>query len=131
MLEAWMQNRKARWIRPAGDKAKPWIGQVVNPKYSALGAILDYENTSHYAIVRCIDPCDARGLMAGDDYLVRVSFIASYPPVDGEEVPLEVDVAAQEVTDSQEGQSSGSNAGTDCGIVSHRSPIDSSGEETQ
>ena len=79
LFAAWMANRTARWITPAGHNAKPWIGEVVNPKYSELGAILRHSDTAHYVIVRCIDPCDVRGMIAGEDYLVRTSFVQSPP----------------------------------------------------
>jgi hypothetical protein len=94
LMNAWMENRGACWIKPTGQRGRPWIGQVVDPRRSEYGEIFRHKNTEHYVIVRCIDPCEARGLTAGDDYLVLTRFVESPPESfdgDGPSVPAEMD----------------------------------------
>jgi hypothetical protein len=51
------------------------VGRVLDPHDSMLGAVYRAEDVDLYSIVRCLDRGEARGIVEGDDYLVRTAFL--------------------------------------------------------
>lgn len=61
-----------RKVQPAAPGAQSWLGVLVDPGEWAFSA----DHTGHFVVVRCVDPCSARGIKKDGEYLVRASFVS-------------------------------------------------------
>jgi hypothetical protein len=65
-------------VTPAAEGFGPWHGVEVDPRESPLGSLINGHNQDTMVIIRCVFPMKARGMRAGEDYLVLARFVTEF-----------------------------------------------------